>query len=108
MKRARLVMLSFALVLVPTTAFALKARDVMEAMTEQQRFGYVAGLIDMLAYYHALGQDTAKRDCIYKLFYKTKDGPRLVYRALKKWPDKASEGVVVVLINQVCGKSKLR
>jgi hypothetical protein len=94
-----------SLVVFTAPASAITARDVMESMTQKERFGYVTGLADMLSYQYVLAGDRPRAECITNAFYSQKEGTwKLVYDAFKRFPDKAPEGLVVVLMKQTCGK----
>lgn len=97
------VLCGSALIVTPASAF--KARDVMDTMTEKERFGYVTGLVDMLSYQYVLAGDRTRAECVTKAFYsKTEETWKLVYDTFRRFPDKAPEGLVVVLMKQACGK----
>lgn len=77
----------------------------MQKMTEKERFGYVTGLVDMLSYQHVLAGNQERAKCISDAFYKKSDDAwRLVGETFGKYPDKAAEGLIVVLMNRACGK----
>jgi hypothetical protein len=91
--------------LTATPALAIKASDVMEKMSEDERFGYLTGLADMLSYQYVLAGDRPRAECITNAFYsKKEDTWRRVYESFKRLPDKGAEGLVVVLMKQECGK----
>lgn len=88
-------------------ALAISASDVMEKMTEKERFGYLTGLVDMLSYQHVLAGNQGRAKCISVAFYKKPDDAwRLVGETFAKFPDKAAEGLMVVLMNRSCGSDK--
>jgi hypothetical protein len=92
-----------ALVMSTNCAFAITAKDVTEKMTEKQRFGYVTGLIDMLAYQHLLSGNRDRSQCISDAFYGKKDETwHKLFELFGRFPDKAPEGLVVVLMNRAC------
>ena len=85
-------------------AFAITAKDVMQKMEEKERFGYVTGLVDMLSYQALLAGDKKRAQCIADAFYGQKDRTwPLLFKTFGKYPDKAPEGLVVVLMNHACG-----
>lgn len=86
-------------------AVAITAQDVMGKMDERQRFGYLSGLVDMLAYQAALAGNGERANCITDSYYrggKDKAWPRL-YAALEKFGDKRPESIVVLLARKACG-----
>lgn len=95
--------LAFMFVMSTSVAVAITARDVTEKMTEKQRFGYVTGLIDMLAYQHLLSGNRDRSQCISDAFYGKKDETWYkLFELFGRFPDKAPEGLVVVLMNRAC------
>lgn len=92
----------FALAAHPTAA--ITARDVMEKMEQKERFGYLTGLIDMMSYQALLAGDRARAECISKAYYgKQKEMWERMFETFGKYPEKAPEGLVVVLMKRECG-----
>jgi len=87
-------------------ARAFEARDVMEKMSKEERFGYVTGLADMLSYQYVLAGDRPHAECITNAFYSAKKEEtwKRVYESFGRLPDKAPEGLIVGLMKQACGK----
>lgn len=86
-------------------ALAIDASDVMQKMTEKERFGYLTGLVDMLSYQYVLAGNADRARCISDAFYKKpEDMSRTVVETFAKHPDKPAEGLIVVLMNRACGK----
>jgi hypothetical protein len=94
-------------VLLPSgDARAITAKDVLEKMTDKERFGYVTGLVDMLSYQSILAGNRTRAECISNAFYgKTEETWQSVMATFGKFSDKAPEGLVVVLMNRACGGS---
>ena len=85
-------------------AFAITAKDVMEKMTEKERFGYVTGLVDMLSYQSLLAGNRQRAQCIADAFYGKKNETwQTLFAVFGKHPDKAPEGLVTVVMNHACG-----
>jgi hypothetical protein len=85
-------------------ARAITAKDVLEKMTEKERFSYVTGLVDMLSYQSVLAGNRSRAECITTAFYsKTEETWRLMVSTFEKFSDKNPEGLVVVLMNRACG-----
>jgi hypothetical protein len=100
---ARTVLL-IAPLFVSSSAAAITAKDVMEKMSKEERFGYLTGLADMLSYQYVLAGDRPRAECISKEFYSKKEETwKRVYNALEAFPDKAPEGLIVVLMKKSCG-----
>jgi hypothetical protein len=90
-----------------SNAVALVSQDVTEKMSHDQRFGYLAGLVDMNAYQAALSGNKERAKCIVDAFYanasKDDDPWRRLLDALRQYPDKRPESIVVLLIQKTCG-----
>ena len=84
-------------------AEAITARELMEKMDRNQRFGYLTGLIDMMSYQALLAGDRARAECISDAFYKNNTMSDRIYETFGKYPDKSPEGLVVVLMKRECG-----
>jgi len=100
----RAALLAAALVLAAEPARAITAKDVLEKMTDKERFSYVTGLVDMLSYQSVLAGNGQRAGCISNAFYsKTEETWRLIVSTFEKFSDKSPEGLVVVLMNRACG-----
>jgi hypothetical protein len=100
----RAALLAAALVLATQPARAITAKDVLEKMTEKERFSYVTGLIDMLSYQLVLAGNRPRAECITNAFYgKTEETWRSMVATFEKFSDRNPEGLVVVLMNRACG-----
>jgi hypothetical protein len=86
------------------SASAITAEDVMKKMSHEQRVGYLAGLVDMLAYQAAANGDRAKGNCIADRFYREKreDSIARTLEVFSKFSDKRPEILLSVLANQLC------
>ena len=85
-------------------AAAITARDVMEKMEQKQRFGYLTGLIDMMSYQVLLAGDRNRAECISKAYYgKQSDMDAQIFATFSKYPDRAPEALLVVLMKRACG-----
>jgi hypothetical protein len=88
----------------PHSAFAITAKDVLEKMTDKERFGYVTGLVDMLSYQSVLAGNRARAECVSKTFYENTEATwKLVVATFEKYSDKSPEGLIVVVMNRACG-----
>ena len=84
-------------------AGAITAGDVMEKMTDKERFGYLTGLVDMLSYQHVLAGDRPRAQCVTAKFYDETDMQARIIATFARYPDKSPEGIVVLLMNKACG-----
>lgn len=84
-------------------AAAITARDVMEKMEQKERYGYLTGLVDMMSYQTLLAGDKTRAECISKAFYSRNDMTTRILETFSKYPDRAPEGLIVVLMKRECG-----
>ena len=86
--------------------WALTADDVMNRMNEDQRFGYVAGVVSGLAQARWIADkpDAAGTTCINNWFF-AEDSQR--WPVIEDWfarnPDKPAAALLYVLIKRKCG-----
>ena len=89
-------------------ALAITSKEVMSKMSEDERFGYLTGLIDMLAYHAGMAGNTARVKCIVDAYYRdpkpTSAAWSKLYKALDRFHDKQPATVVALLAEQACGK----
>ena len=85
-------------------AMAITAEDVLEKMSKDQQFGYLTGLIDMLAYKELLEGDKPYAQCLSDAFYKDKTMSERIFSSLRAYPDKAPEGIIYLLMMKACGR----
>lgn len=83
-------------------ATAITSKDVMEKMSKDQRFGYLTGLIDMLAYRELLAGNKVYAQCLSDAWYKNDKMPDRLIAALYEHGDKAPEGIVYLLMTKAC------
>ena len=105
-KNSIALMLFYAFIVSPS-AFAqteLTTGVVMERMDNTERFAYIAGLIEGLAYarYVRDGQQTEGMACINNWFYRREGAVDQVYVAFGEFPDYPPGAVMSVLLDQVC------
>lgn len=88
------------------TASAITAEDVMKKMSQDHRFGYITGLVDMLAYQTAANGDRAKGNCIADTFYRERREAALkrLFDVMEQYPDKRPEILMKVVADQLCKK----
>lgn len=85
-------------------AFAITASDVMDKMSKEERFSYLTGLVDMMAYQSLLAGKKDHAKCVIDKFYDDKVVLKRVYDALDKFPNKAPEGLVILVMRQECNE----
>ena len=75
-------------------------------MTQDERKGFLDGLIDMLAYQTAVHGDRERGNCIIDKFYREgmEESWSRLLDVLDQYPDKRPEILVTVLAKQLCGE----
>ncbi len=78
----------------------------MTEMEQSDRFPFVAGIVEGLAYarYVSDGQQTEGMGCIYDWFYETEGRIMQVYEAFEAFPDHLPGTVVAALVKRDCGE----
>jgi hypothetical protein len=99
-------MLSALSIMNVTPSLAITAKDVTEKMSQEARFNYLSGLVDMRAFQAAQSGDTAFSKCINDAYYRDKDDSAWngVLESLRKFPDKQAATIVFLLTQKICGK----
>lgn len=89
----------------PALATDFTAKTVMEKMPAEQRYPYLAGVVEGLAYarYVRDGKQTTGMECIYDWFYKKPETINLIYAALGKYQDFTPGAVIEALTHKPCG-----
>jgi hypothetical protein len=82
------------------------AEKVMKQMTPDERYGYLAGVIEGLAIarYNKDGKKKEGMNCIYDWFYDDKQNRRVIYDAFEKYPTYPPGSIVDVLVKKKCGE----
>lgn len=93
-----------AVIATPYRADAITAAEMMKKMSQEQRIGYLTGLIDMLAYQTAAHGDREKGNCIVEKFYREgrDDTLKRTYEVMEKFADTRPEILLTVLANKLC------
>lgn len=98
--------LSTALLLVPAAAKAedFTAGVVMKNMPANERFPFIAGLVEGAAYarFEKDNKNEKGMNCIRQWFYRTKGAVDQIYLAFGTFPNYPPAAVVSSLVNQVC------
>ncbi len=94
-------------ILAPTTALAedFTAGTVLKNLADSERYPYVAGVVEGLAYarYQRDGKTTDGMGCIYDWFYERENTMLDIYAAFAKFPDFTPGAVVAALVQKECG-----
>jgi hypothetical protein len=97
---------ALALLVSVQVAMAITAEDVMKKMSKEERFSYLTGLIDMLAYQTAAAGNSAKASCINNVYYR--DGKDVawknLYDAFDNFSDRQPAIIVALLVKKACEK----
>lgn len=88
----------------PASSTEFTARVVMEKMTAEERYSYLAGIVEGLAYarYASDGKTRAGMQCIYSWFYDDRKTADLIEAAFAQYPDYTPGAVVAVLAKRKC------
>ena len=102
------VIVSAMLAVAPDNGHAsdFTAGFVMAEMEQSDRFPFVAGIIEGLAYARFVSDDrqTEGMGCIYDWFYDTDGRIMLIYEAFEAFPDHLPGAVVAALLEGDCGE----
>lgn len=79
------------------------AKAVM-AMPSEQRVGYLAGVIEGLAYarYVGDGNTTEGMSCVYDWFYDHEGQLETIHAAFERWPDYQPGAIIGLLVERAC------
>lgn len=95
------------LAVVPTDAVAtdFTAGIVATKMEEADRYPFMAGIVEGLAYsrYKTDGDKTDGMKCIYDWFYETKNRPQEILDTFKRFPDYTAGAVMTAMVAKECG-----
>lgn len=89
----------------PAAARDFTAGVVLDEMKPAERYGYLAGIVEGLAYarYRADSKDTAGMACIYGWFYGEEDAPTKIEAAFARFRDLTPGAIVAALLQRRCG-----
>lgn len=78
---------------------------VMEKMDERQRYTFLAGVVEGLAYarYVSDGKQTDGMKCVYEWFYKGDGTVDKVYSAFRRFHDYLPGAVMAAMVERECG-----
>lgn len=83
----------------------LTAGAILNEMGAEERFTYLAGVIEGLAHARHLA-DGEKPDgmrCLFDWYYKTADNRRKIEAAFARYPDHAAAPILLALTRPTCG-----
>lgn len=99
--------MALPLMLSPVGAYAsdFTAGIVVTKMAEADRYPFMSGIIEGLAYarYKKDGDKTDGMKCIYDWFYENKARPQEVLDTFKRFPDYTAGAVMAALVEKECG-----
>ena len=86
-------------------AQTMTAGVIMEKMPQAERFPFVAGLVEGLAYarYARDSKQTKGMKCIYDWFYGKQDRIQDVYQAFNRFKDHMPGAIVAAMVAKECG-----
>lgn len=88
---------------------AISAGDVLNRMGDQERVGYITGIVDTFLYTEQLPTKapTARSHCILSWFYGQEGRPGIggaeVVSFFRRYPDQPPVGLISILIDRHCG-----
>lgn len=82
----------------------MNAGTIMEKMKPDERFAFVAGIIEGLAMsrYMQDGKKPEGMKCIYDWFYEHSDNVDTVYGAFERYPDYPPGTIVDLMVRKAC------
>lgn len=82
----------------------MTAKVVLDRMSSDQLSGYLAGIVEGLAYarYVKDGNTTAGMGCVYRWYYDTPDTLRNIYSTFDRFPDHLPGAVMAAMIAKAC------
>lgn len=95
-----------AATLIGAESAVVTAADVLDKMTEKERFGYITGVVDLAAYRAASSEANSKKaECIHTWFYgKDAKGLSEIVATFARYRERPAVGLIDVLIGRACGK----
>lgn len=87
-------------------ADAFPAKDLMEKFPLKERRAYVTALVHMASYQATINKEEERSKCMVDWYHETDHVKAFTYieKALQKFPDWQGVEVVMVVLNQKCGK----
>lgn len=78
----------------------------MQEMDPEQRYTFVAGIIEGLAYarFESDGNQTDGMGCIYDWFYEDEGNLNRIYQSFEHFSDHLPGAVVAALVKRDCGE----
>jgi hypothetical protein len=89
----------------PAAATDFTAGVVMEKMEAEQRYPYIAGVVEGLAYarFSRDGKKTEGMKCIYDWFYEKPETLKLIYASFGQFPGYTPGAIIGALVKKKCG-----
>ena len=90
--------------LLPQSAAALTAQDVLEKKESREAHTYLCASIEMAAFLaHAQG-DTERSACILEWWFETPGTKDTVFSTFARLPDRTASAILYVLMKKACGE----
>lgn len=90
--------------LITFPAAALTAQDVLEKMDNKESWAYLTASIEMAAFLAKVRGDIERSACIMKWWFDTSEAEDKVITVFARFPDRAPQPILYVLMNKACGK----
>jgi hypothetical protein len=103
--RGGAVALPLAIMPVSASAEDFTAGIVVTKMAERDRYPFIAGIIEGLAFarYKKDGDKTQGMRCVYDWFYETKNRTQEILETFKRFSDYLPGAVVAAMVEKECG-----
>lgn len=90
----------------PATATDFTAGVVLTEMEDADRYPYLAGIVEGLAYarYKQAGKDPESMACVYDWFYESGTATDQIYAAFARFEKHTPGAVMAALIERRCGR----
>lgn len=83
----------------------LTAGVILERMNSEERFAYMAGIVEGLAYARRLadGGDRTGEGCLFNWFYRSDATTAKILEAFRRYPQEYAAPIILTLSKRTCG-----
>lgn len=107
-RRVLVIAIALTATVLNSPALAITAGEVLQRMTDRERFGYITGAVDLAIHLEQVSAKgpTARSNCIQNWYYgKDAPGPRQVVSMFSTNQERTAVGLIKILIDRACGQS---
>ncbi|MDF2365640.1 hypothetical protein [Sneathiella sp.] len=83
---------------------AMTNKELLENFSDDERFGYITGTIEALAFVAKVNKRQEAATCLTNWFFGEGDGMTEIVNRIHDLPDKAPQATIYVLARKKCGK----